>query len=421
MHLCHTMGNNPVSDHEEEENEITKSPTDAFIEHTKEESAEFRDFMVRYLPFTIIGYLLILLLFSAIFSPLMAFLLWIATGFGIYKIAENYGEEVPWIKQVLENVKNIGFTSTLPEDTVPEAVETSIDEPEEEKAADLDNYAEKFDEWRVTKDTISPTFVSAGDRITSFSFNTPGLYKVRLWMFLILVPLFIWLFVWGFVTWPFFYWYQIIGLSVTDADILSSISGLFLSYFLIIRFYSHCTNNRTLPINSDILSDYDKYTIDHLFRLPKTLESYTLTLKALLLNFIVGWLMLWVPLIAFMFGVDSEPILSVLGSFIESDAFPLLKTLLYVAVFVPIIEELLFRGFVLDLALESYGSWPSIFISAVIFGIVHLNPIGVLNAFLLGLIYGYVRIRTNSLFPSIFLHSMWNAHIEILIFIGYSV
>jgi len=57
--------------------------------------------------------------------------------------------------------------------------------------------------------------------------------------------------------------------------------------------------------------------------------------------------------------------------------------------------------------------------SAVIFGIVHLNPIGVLNAFLLGLIYGYIRIRTNSLFPSIFLHSMWNAHIEILIFIGY--
>ena len=406
--------------HEDEEKEITKSPTDAFVEHAKEESAEFRDFMVRYLPFTIIGYLLILLFFSAIFSPLMAFLLWIATGFGIYKIAENYGEEVPWIKQVLEKVQNIGFTSTSP-DTDTDSIEVGVDEPEEEKAADLDNYAEKFDEWRVTKDTISPTFVSAGDRITSFSFNTPGLYKVRLWMFLILVPLFIWLFVWGFVTWPFFYWYQIIGLSVTDADILSSISGLFLSYFLIIRFYSHCTNNRSLPINSDILSDYDKYTIDHLFRLPKTLESYTLTLKALLLNFIIGWLMLWVPLIAFMFGVDSEPILSVLGSFIESDAFPLLKTLLYVAVFVPIIEELLFRGFVLDLALESYGSWPSIFISAVIFGIVHLNPIGVLNAFLLGLIYGYVRIRTNSLFPSIFLHSMWNAHIEILIFIGYSV
>ena len=403
--------------HKDEEKEITKSPTDAFVEHAKEESGEFRDFIVRYLPFTIIGYLLILLLFSAIFSPLMAFILWIATGFGIYKIAENYGEEVPWIKQVLEKVQNIGFTSTSP-DVAPEAVE-SIDEPEEEKAADLDNYAEKFDEWRVTKDTIAPTFVSAGERISTFSFNSPGFYKVRLWLFLILVPLFIWLFVWGFVTWPFFYWYQMIGFSETDADIFRKISGLILSYFLIIRVYSHCTNNRNLDINSDTLSDYDPYVVDHLFSIPRELKSYTLTSKALLLDFIVGWLMMWIPLIAFVLGVDSEPMRSVLSSFAESDAFPLLKTLLYVAVFVPIMEELLFRGFVLDLASEAYSPWVAIFISSIIFGLVHVNPYGILNAFFGGLIYGYVRIRTNSLFPSIFLHSMWNAHIEILIFIGY--
>ena len=78
--------------HEDEEKEITKSPTDAFVKHAKEESVELRDLMISYLPFTIIGYLLILLFFSAIFSPLMAFILWIATGFGIYKVAENYGE-----------------------------------------------------------------------------------------------------------------------------------------------------------------------------------------------------------------------------------------------------------------------------------------------------------------------------------------
>ena len=216
------MGNNPVGDHEEEEKEITKSPTDAFVEHAKEESAEFRDFMVRYLPFTIIGYLLILLLFSAIFTPLMAFLLWIATGFGIYKIAENYGEEIPWIKQVLEKVQNIGFTSTSP-DTTPEAIETGVDEPKEEKAADLDNYAEKFDEWRVTKDTISPILVSAEDRITSFSFNTPGLYKVRLWMFLILAPLLIWVVMWDIISWPFQIWFSL-WFSWTDAQPCGSLT-----------------------------------------------------------------------------------------------------------------------------------------------------------------------------------------------------
>ena len=67
------MGNDPVGDHEDEEKEITKSPTDAFVKHAKEESV-VRDLMISYLPFTIIGYLLILLFFSAIFSPLMAFL-----------------------------------------------------------------------------------------------------------------------------------------------------------------------------------------------------------------------------------------------------------------------------------------------------------------------------------------------------------
>jgi membrane protease YdiL (CAAX protease family) len=407
------MGNNPVGDHEKEEKEITKSPTDAFVEHAKEESAEFRDFMVRYLPFTIIGYLLILLLFSAIFTPLMAFLLWIATGFGIYKIAENYGEDVPWIKQVLENVQNIGFTSTSP-DTAPEAIVAGVDEPEEEKAADLDNYAEKFDEWRVTKDTIAPTFVSAGEKITSFSFNTPGLYKVRLWLFLILVPLFIWIVFWDLVTWPFYVWYKLLGLSEFQSYNLSSVSGLFLSFFIIIRIYSHCTNNRTLPINSEVLSDYDNYVVQHLFILPKK-GSLSVTAKGMLLDFLAGWFFL-----VWLYGFDGFDNISCIGvtavGGLESfDYFSLFTLMLYVAVLTPIIEELLFRGFVLDLASEVYGRWGAIVISSILFAIVHVEPVSIINAFIGGLIYGYVRIRTDSLWPSIFLHSVWNAHLYLLI------
>ena len=86
---------------------------------------------------------------------------------------------------------------------------------------------------------------------------------------------------------------------------------------------------------------------------------------------------------------------------------------------VPIVEELLFRGFVLDLASEAYGFWTAIIISSFLFGLIHLNPYGVLNAFLGGLIYGYVRVRTNSLLPSIFLHSMWNAHTVMLEFMDF--
>ena len=400
--------------HGDGEKEITKSPTDAFVKHAKGESAEFRDLMIRYLPFTIIGYLLVLLFFSAIFSPLMAFLLWIATGFGIYKIAENYGEEVPWIKQVLEKVQNIGFTSTSP-DTAPEAVETSIDESEEEKAADLDNYAEKFDEWRVTKDIISPAFVSAGDRIRNFSFNSPGFYKVRLWLFLILAPLLIWVVMWDIVSWPFLIWFSL-WFSATDALYLSRICSLILSYFIIIRIYSHCTNNRNLPINTGMMSDFDDYVVMHLFRVPKDFDSFKLTFRALLFDFIGGYLLLIFSGYYVILSSGNVTRVSI-DNFVSSGYPSLIIALLFMSVFIPIMEELMFRGFVLDLASEVYGRWAAIFISAILFALIHpLFILTVLNAFWAGLVYGYLRLRTNSLWPSIVLHSLWNGHLALLAF-----
>jgi membrane protease YdiL (CAAX protease family) len=403
------MGNNPVGDHEEEEKEIKKSPTDALIGSVGGGDPE----VIRYFLF-LIFYLFILLIFSNFFSPLIAFILWIAMGFGIYKVAENYGEDVPWIKQVLEKVQNIGFTSTSP-DTTPEAIETGVDEPKEEKAADLDNYAEKFDEWRVTKDTISPILVSAEDRITSFSFNTPGLYKVRLWMFLILAPLLIWVVMWDIISWPFQIWFSL-WFSWTDAVYLSRICSLILSYFIIIRIYSHCTNNRNLPINSEMMSDFDGYVVMHLFRLPRDYASFKLTFKALLFDFIGGYLLLIFTSLYAMQAFSAVFSVS-FDDFISHGYLSLIIALLSIAVFVPVMEELMFRGFVLDLASEAYGKWAAIFISAILFALIHpLYILTVLNAFWAGLVYGYLRICTNSLWPSILLHSLWNSHIILLAF-----
>ena len=403
------MGNNPVGDHEEEEKEIKKSPTDALIGSAGSSDPE----VIRYFLF-LIFYLFILLILSNFFSPLIAFILWIVTGFGIYKIAENYGEDVPWIKQVLENVQNIGFTSTSP-DTAPEAIVAGVDEPEEEKAADLDNYAEKFDEWRVTKDTIAPTFVSAGEKITSFSFNTPGLYKVRLWLFLILAPLLIWVVMWDIVSWPFLIWFSL-WFSATDAIYLSRICSLILSYFIIIRIYSHCTNNRNLPINSEMMSDFDDYVVMHLFRLPRDYASFKLTFKALLFDFIGGYLLLIFTSLYAMQAFSTVFSIS-FDDFISHGYLSLIIALLSIAVFVPVMEELMFRGFVLDLASEAYGKWAAIFISAILFALIHpLYILTVLNAFWAGLVYGYLRICTNSLWPSILLHSLWNSHIILLAF-----
>jgi len=383
--------------HEDEEKEITKSPTDALLGNAGGSDPE----VIRFFLF-LIFYLFILLILSNFFSPLLSFILWIAVGFGIYKVAENYGEEVPWIKKVMENIQNIGFTSTSP-DTTPEAIEAGVDGSEEKKAADLDNYAEKFDEWRVTKDIISPTFVSAGERISTFSFNSDGLYKFRLWVFVLLVPLLWYIIITGILPIIFGIWYSIIGFS-NDAFVLGSISALFLSYFLLIRLYSHCTNERKIPLNTGIMSDYDPYVVSHLFQNPKGKSTFSVTSKALLLDFIGGWFIL-----IFLTVVSDESPLEIMVSLHKisvSKYFSLVTTLILLAVAVPIIEELLFRGLILDSLSESYGSWASIFVSSVLFAILHIHPLSILNAFWGGMIYGYVRMRTNSLWPSIFLHSM---------------
>ncbi len=383
---------------------LTKSPTDALLRNAGKGDPE----VIKYF-LLLIAYLFILLFLINLFSSVVSFILWIAIGFAIYKLAEKYGQDIPWISNALENLQNIGF-STSTEDSIDS--EGDSIEPEEEEI-DTTNYAEKFDEWRVTKETVSAPFVSAGDKIRNFSFNSENFYKIRLWIFLILVPLLVWLIFWNLITLPFYIWYQIIGFTDFQADNLSSVSGLFLSFFIIIRVYSHCTNNRSLPINTDALSDYDNYVARHLFIQPKK-GSLLITSKGLLFDFLTGWLIL-----ISLYGFDGFGNISCVGAtsvvLESSDFFSLFTLMLFVAVFVPVIEELLFRGFVLDLASEAYGRWTAIIISSILFALVHVDPLSIINAFIGGLIYGYVRIRTGSLWPSIFLHSMWNAHLYLLI------
>jgi len=365
--------------------------------------------------FFVLAYVIILIILSLIFeSSIVAFILWIMIGFGIYKAVEKYGEDMPWFSEVLEKIQNFGFSTKKEKDR--DEYRTEVEEEiEEEQPVNLENYAEKFDEWRVTKDTVSAPFISAGDRISKFSFNSKGLYKLRLWMFLILAPLLIWTVMWNVVGWPFQIWFTF-WFSYEDAFSLSRICSLILSYFIIIRIYSHCTNNRNLPIHSDMMSDYDNYAVSHLFRIPNDKDSLILTGRALLFDFIGGYLII---IFTSFSAVQSYNLLSKysLNEFYSEGYASFIFTFLCIAVFVPLLEELMFRGFVLDLASEAYSKWTAILISAILFAVIHpLYILTVLNAFWAGLVYGYIRIRTNSLWPSILLHSAWNAHIIIIQF-----
>jgi membrane protease YdiL (CAAX protease family) len=164
------------------------------------------------------------------------------------------------------------------------------------------------------------------------------------------------------------------------------------------------------------MSDFDDYVVMHLFRIPREYKSLKLTFKALLFDFIGGYLLLiFTSLYAMQ--VSNDVFRVSFDAFISEGYLSLIIALFSIAIFVPLMEELMFRGFVLDLASEAYGKWAAIFISAVLFALIHpLYILTVLNAFWAGLIYGYLRISTNSLWPPILLHSLWNGHIVLLTF-----
>jgi len=71
-------------------------------------------------------------------------------------------------------------------------------------------------------------------------------------------------------------------------------------------------------------------------------------------------------------------------------------------------EELTFRGFVLNGVLRSHRVGGAIFISALLFAAVHLNPIQFPNALVLGLLLGLLAVRSGSILPGILFHAIHN-------------
>ena len=67
-------------------------------------------------------------------------------------------------------------------------------------------------------------------------------------------------------------------------------------------------------------------------------------------------------------------------------------------------EELFFRGLLLDGLSKNYSNRKAIIISALLFGLIHLNPWQFLTAFISGLVMAFVCIKTNSILLCIYLH-----------------
>jgi len=89
-------------------------------------------------------------------------------------------------------------------------------------------------------------------------------------------------------------------------------------------------------------------------------------------------------------------------------SIPLWQLLVLFALVPAILEELVFRGFTLTGLRQSGRRWQAIIITALIFGFTHLTLQQSLNAVVLGVLLGYIAVKTGSLVPCIAYHAVHN-------------
>lgn len=119
-----------------------------------------------------------------------------------------------------------------------------------------------------------------------------------------------------------------------------------------------------------------------------------------------------------------------LGPFLKSDQAPqrelveLLRGLdgwgptvamfLVVAGLAPFFEETLFRGFLLPVLARRWPVAWALLGSALLFGAIHLQPLGLPTLSALGLVLGLAMRRTGSVWTAILVHGCWNGAVFIL-------
>lgn len=82
--------------------------------------------------------------------------------------------------------------------------------------------------------------------------------------------------------------------------------------------------------------------------------------------------------------------------------------ILKVVIIAPVIEELIFRGVIMHGLMRNYSKFTAVFVSALMFALFHLNPWQFPATFMLGLLLGFLMVRTRSIYLCILGHAINN-------------
>lgn len=129
-------------------------------------------------------------------------------------------------------------------------------------------------------------------------------------------------------------------------------------------------------------------------------------------------LLLWAFVMIFAVGVVLEPLLRLLPA-IDLNVGRGAWTILMLVVMAPVFEELLCRGVVLGSLRARYGVVVAWLVSALFFGVLHVQPAQVVNAAAVGLVLGFVYLATESMWAVMILHALNNGVAYLMLMAGY--
>ncbi len=93
----------------------------------------------------------------------------------------------------------------------------------------------------------------------------------------------------------------------------------------------------------------------------------------------------------------------------RDEGWPVWAVFLTMSIYPAVFEELAFRGVIMARLERVMKSKDAMIVQAAMFSIIHLAPANFISHFVLGLAFGWLRVKTKSLYPSMVVHAAWNA------------
>jgi membrane protease YdiL (CAAX protease family) len=132
------------------------------------------------------------------------------------------------------------------------------------------------------------------------------------------------------------------------------------------------------------------------------LKHYLIVLPVIIIAGIV------VDFVLRMFGIAPEQ-QDIINKILNEDSFGVLAFMFFFGMLAaPVVEELLFRGFLQSAVRTTFGKLKAILISGFLFALIHLNAHVFLQIFILGLLLAYLFEKTGSLIAPITVHVCHN-------------